>query len=80
MLVSPMLAIDEAKDEDSLDSFMNTISQRMDKGTKIKLKSKIIGLKKVQSPYVVTHVYYITTLHLCINSLPNLSIVRKKKD
>ena len=46
MLVSPMLAIDEAKDED-LDSFMNTISQRMDKGTKIKLKSKIIGLKKV---------------------------------
>ncbi|XP_028417838.1 kanadaptin-like isoform X2 [Dendronephthya gigantea] len=39
-------ALDEANNSDSLDDFMDTMSQRMDRQTKIKLKRKIVELKK----------------------------------
>ena len=39
-------ALEETDDGDSLDDFMNTMSQRLDKQTKIKLKRNIAELKK----------------------------------
>jgi hypothetical protein len=40
-------ALEDADNGDSLDDYMNTMSQRMDKQTKIKLKRKIFELRKV---------------------------------
>jgi hypothetical protein len=41
------IALENADNGDSLDDYMNTMSQRMDKQTKIKLKRNIVELKKV---------------------------------
>ena len=43
------VALEEADNGDSLDDFMNTMSQRMDKQTKMKLKRKIVELRKVRT-------------------------------
>ena len=41
------IALEDTDDGDSLDDYMNTMSQRLDKHTKIKLKRNIAELKKV---------------------------------
>jgi hypothetical protein len=43
------VALEEADNGDSFDDFMNTMSQRMDKQTKMKLKRKIVELRKVRT-------------------------------